>query len=111
MDGGTDGRRDGQRGRWRDGRTEGRPEGGTEGRPDGGTAGPPAPHTHRQQRLQLLQRAAHEVAVGLGVAVYAVGEEPLGELLELGQLVQQLRVQGLVVVPGRLQLLQSFLVL
>ena len=67
--------------------------------------------THRKQWLQLLQRLAHKVAVGLGVAVDAVGEEALGVLVELGQLVEQLRIQGLIVVPGRLQLLQGLLVL
>lgn len=66
---------------------------------------------HREQRLQLLQRLAHEVTVGLGVAMHTVAEEALRVLMELGQLVQQLGVQGLVVVPGRLQLLQGLLVL
>lgn len=56
--------------------------------------------THRQQGLQLLQRLLHEVTVGFSVAVDAVGKEALGVLLEFGQLVQQLGVQGFVVVPG-----------
>lgn len=60
--------------------------------------------TDLQQRLQLPQRGLHEVPLGLGEGPHAAGEQLLGGAVELGQLVQQLSVERLVVAARHLQL-------
>lgn len=60
--------------------------------------------TDLQQRLQLPQCGLHEVLLRLGEGPHTAGEQLLGGAVELGQLVQQLGVERLVVAARHLQL-------
>lgn len=61
--------------------------------------------TDLQQRLQLPQRGLHEVLLRLGEGPHTAGEQLLGGAIKLGQLVQQLGVERLVVAARHLQLI------
>lgn len=62
-------------------------------------------HGHNlQEWLQLPQRRPHEVLLSLGESPHAAGEQLLGGAVELGQLVQQLGVERLIVAARHLQL-------
>lgn len=63
-----------------------------------------APGPNLQEWLQLPQRGPHEVLLSLCESPHAAGEQLLGGAVELGQLVQQLGVERLVVAARHLQL-------
>lgn len=61
-------------------------------------------YPHLQKWGELSQCKKHEVSLCLGEAPHTVSEELLRSTMKFGKLIQQLGIQGLVVVPCCLQL-------
>lgn len=63
-------------------------------------------HTHNlQEGLQLSQRRLHEVLLRLRESPHAASEQLLGRAVELGELIQKLGIERLIVVACHLQLI------
>lgn len=67
-------------------------------------------YAHLLEWTELPQCEKHEVSLCLGKTLQTVGEELLSSAMKFGKLIQELGIQGLVVVPRCLQLFLHTLV-